>query len=141
VVVGLAMVGWVFRYRRPANVISSTYVTLSKFVRRVPIAERAGRIEPLILTGPQRYVRNPLYFGVIVIVLGWGLLTASTFVLLTAVLLLLWFRFVLIPFEERELCALFGDRYRKYMDETPALVPFSKRRQQASSRWRSDLSD
>ena len=125
---GVALAAWVFRYRSPANMIVSTYVTLAKLIGRIPMAEKAERTEPLVVSGPQKYVRNPLYLAVIVMVFGWALLTAYTFILVASVVLLLWFSLVLIPFEERELRVLFGDQWKKYSDETPALIPFTKRR-------------
>jgi protein-S-isoprenylcysteine O-methyltransferase Ste14 len=128
VVAGLALAGWVFRYRSPVTMMVSTYVTFTKLFQRVPMAEQSGRIEPLVIVGPQKYVRNPLYLGVIDLTFGWGLASASGFVLLGSLLLLLWFRLILIPLEERELRALFGEQYRKYSDEVPMLVPFTKRK-------------
>ena len=128
VVAGVALAVWLFKYRNPTNMIVSTYITLTKLFGRVPISERLGRTEPLVIRGPQKYVRHPLYLGVITIVFGWGLLTSSTFVLIAFVIILLWFRLVLIPFEERELQALFGDQYSRYMKDTPMLIPFTKRR-------------
>jgi protein-S-isoprenylcysteine O-methyltransferase Ste14 len=128
VIAGLAVAGWTFRYRRPSEMMLSTYVTFTKLLRRRPIAERLGRTEPLVVVGPQRYTRNPLYFGVIVMTFGWALAGDYTFVLVAAVLLLLWFRAVLIPFEERELSALFGGQYAKYKDQVPMLVPFTMRK-------------
>jgi protein-S-isoprenylcysteine O-methyltransferase Ste14 len=127
VVAGLAVTSWVFRYRHPADMVVSTYVTFMKLFKRTPTAELSGRTEQLVVSGPQRYVRHPLYFGIIVIVLGWALVSAYTFVLVASIAALLWFRLVLIPFEERELRALFGDQYTKYADDVPMLVPFTKR--------------
>jgi len=128
VLVGLVMMGWVFGYRKPADVMISTYVTFMKLFKGTPVAEMAGRTEPLLVGGPQRYVRNPLYFGIVVMVLGWAALTGYSFVFIATVALLLWFGLVLIPFEERELYALFGEQWKKYSDETPMLIPFTKRR-------------
>jgi uncharacterized membrane protein len=128
VVAGLAMMGWVFRYRRPTVMMISTYVTFVKLFKGTPAAARAGRTEPLMVGGPQRYVRNPLYFGIVVMVLGWAVLTGNSFVFIATVFLLLWFGLVLIPFEERELQALFGDEWRRYSEMTPMLVPFTKRK-------------
>lgn len=125
---GLAIMGWLLRYRRPSTVIVSTYVTLTKLFKRTPLAQRSGRTEPLVVEGPQRYVRNPLYFGVVVMILGWALLTAYSFLFVATLVLFLWFRLFLIPFEEKELHALFGEQYRAYSDETPAMIPFTKRR-------------
>ncbi len=46
-------------------------------------------------------------------VFGWGLVTATTYVLIASAAMLIWFRFVQIPFEESELCALFGDQVQE----------------------------
>jgi len=126
VLVGLAMMGWLFRHRNPAVVIVSTYVTLMKLFRRASLEERAARTEPLIVDGPQEFVRNPLYLGVIVMVLGWAMLSTSTFVFVATAVMLIWFGLVLIPFEERELSVLFGEEWKRYSEETPMLFPFTK---------------
>lgn len=131
---GFALIAWTFRNRSPATVIVSTYITLTKALKRTPVAEKAGRTEPLIVSGPQKYTRNPLYFGVLVMVLGWAILTATTFVFVATVVILLWFSLVIIPLEERELRALFGDEWIGYARETPMLVPFTKRRHRESSK-------
>ena len=128
---GLALMGWVFWYRRPTDMMVSTYVTFRKLFRGTPAAERGGRTEPLVVGGPQKYVRNPLYLGIVVMALGWAFLTAYSFVFVAMVALMLWFGLVLIPFEERELAALFGDEWRRYSDETPMLIPFTRRRKKA----------
>ncbi len=125
---GLAMAGWLFSYRKPSTVIISTYVTFAKLFRRVPLDQPSGRTEPLVVEGPQRYARHPLYFGVVVMILGWALLTAYTYIFVATLVVFLWFRFYLIPFEEKELYALFGGQYRTYSDETPTMIPFTKRR-------------
>ncbi|MDG6998709.1 MAG: isoprenylcysteine carboxylmethyltransferase family protein [Nitrososphaerota archaeon] len=76
--------------------------------------------------GPQKLVRHPLYLGALVELLGWGLLTNSTLNLIAMLVALIWYAAVQIPFEERELRALFVEQYVKYMRETPMLVPFTK---------------
>jgi protein-S-isoprenylcysteine O-methyltransferase Ste14 len=125
---GVTVANWLFRYRSSGDMIRSTYVTFSKMFRREPITQKAGRTEPLVLDGPQKYVRHPLYFGVIMIVLGVGLLISSTYFLIAGVIFVIWFSFVQIPFEEKELRALFGEQYAKYVEDTPMLVPFTKRK-------------
>ena len=125
---GAAFAGWVFRYRSPAGMIVSTYATFMKIFGRIPMAERSDRTESLVVVGPQRYTRNPLYFGVVLLVFGWGLYSATAYVLFAALLIALWFCVVLIPFEEKELLVLFGERYAEYSAEVPMLVPFTKRK-------------
>lgn len=126
VAAGLGMMGWTIMVRGPGNLIASTYITLMKFAKRKPLETRAGREEPLVVAGPHRYARSPLYFGVVVMVLGWGFLTAYSFILVTTLVIFLWFRLILIPFEEKELRALFGEQWDGYAAAVPMMVPFTK---------------
>ena len=128
VIAGLAVAGWIFVFRTPRSMIMSTYITFTKLFTRAPVSELLGRTEQLVVIGPQKYVRHPLYFGVIVMTFGWALLGGATFVLVGAVGLILWFWLILIPFEEKELKALFGEQYLRYMEDVPMLIPFTKRK-------------
>jgi len=120
--------GWLFRYRRPVDILVSTYVSFSKVMSRVRLEERSSRTEPLVVKGPYRYVRHPLYSGVVLLVLGWWLLLDHSFLLVSTILLLLWFNFVVAPFEEKELRAIFGEDYELYAKQIPKIIPFTKRR-------------
>lgn len=83
----------------------------------------------LVTAGPYRWIRHPLYATGIALFLAVGLIAANWFILLFALIALAGIRFVVIPLEERELLAKFGDQYRGYMHRTGALVPhFSGRR-------------
>lgn len=108
------------------DILISTYVTFSK-VRggRVRLEERSIRTEPLVVKGPYRYVRHPLYSAVVLLLLGWWLLLDYTFLLISDLLLLLWFNFVVTRFEERELRAIFGDDYEQYASRVPRIIPFT----------------
>ena len=123
---GLVLLGWLLRYRSPMDIIISTYVTFSKVGGgRMHLEERASRTEPLVVKGPYRYVRHPLYSDVVVLLLGWWLLLDFSFLLIAALLLLLWFSFVVTRFEERELRAIFGDEYEEYARRVPKIIPFT----------------
>jgi protein-S-isoprenylcysteine O-methyltransferase Ste14 len=124
--VGFIFLSWLFRYRRPRDILVSTYVTFSKVRReRTRLEERSSRTEPLVVKGPYRYVRHPLYSDVVLLLLGWWLLLDYSFLLISALLLLLWFDFVVTRFEERELRAIFGDDYEEYSRRVPRIVPFT----------------
>jgi protein-S-isoprenylcysteine O-methyltransferase Ste14 len=82
-----------------------------------------ARTEPLILSGPQRYVRHPLYLAVLVVILGWWLFLDYTLLLLLILFFFLWFRLVVIRFEERELRALFPEEYEAYARAVPMIFP------------------
>jgi protein-S-isoprenylcysteine O-methyltransferase Ste14 len=123
---GAGFLGWLFKYRRPADILISTYVTFSKAAKgQVHLEEQSGRTEPLVVKGPYRYVRHPLYSDVVLLILGWWLLLDCSFLLIAAFLLLLWFSFVVTRFEERELRAIFGDDYERYGSQVPRIIPFT----------------
>lgn len=125
---GIGLLAWVFRFRGPLSVLESTWVTFLKLARRVPLANPGGRTEPLVVAGPYRLVRHPLYSGVDGLTFGIAVLVAHPWALLGAVGLALWFLLVLAPFEERELLALFGPAYREYMARTRRFLPVGRRR-------------
>jgi Phospholipid methyltransferase len=126
----VALESYVMKYRRPFEVLVSTSETLMKLLRRRPISERKGRTEPFVPKGPYAYTRNPMYLCVVTIASGLGLAFSSTPLLVWGLLLTIWFSFVLIPFEEKELEALFGDSYADYKRQVPMLFPYGRRYRQ-----------
>ena len=125
--VGGVLVIWLLKFRQPAKMAESTYYTFRKMVTGAPAGELSGRVEPLIISGPQKYVRHPLYLGAILGFSGWSLLTGTTSDFIATLFIILWFLLVQIPFEEKEMRALFGEQYVRYMHDTPMLGPFTKR--------------
>jgi len=125
---GLAMIAWLFRYRRPSEVVTSTHATLRKLAFGGGLTAPIGRTEPLVIVGPYRVVRHPMYSGVLLFALGIGLAADHAWALLGALFLFLWFALVIAPFEERELRALFGPAYEAYARVTPRFVPLPRRR-------------
>src|SRR5215207_3242702 len=76
----------------------------------------------LVVAGPYRYVRNPLYDGDFCLILGAALLTRSCALVIVAALDLALLAFQL-PFEERDLGERFGAPYRRYCELVPRFVP------------------
>jgi protein-S-isoprenylcysteine O-methyltransferase Ste14 len=88
---------------------------------------RAGKSEPedepLRTQGPHRFVRHPLYAGLLLIL--WGRI-ADPFDLATA----LWASAYIalgIVLEEKKLIALYGMAYVEYRRRVPALIPWKGR--------------
>ena len=123
---GFLFMGWMFRYRKPAEILVSTYVTMRKFIRRTRPGDASARTEPLVLQGPQRHVRHPLYFADVVLLLGWWLVLDYTLLLVMAFFFFLWFNLVVIRFEEEELRALYGEQYEAYAKTVPRFFPSLK---------------
>ncbi len=76
----------------------------------------------LVVEGPYRYVRNPLYVTDFSLILSAGLLTRSWGLILLAALYLAQLALQL-PLEERELRGRFGEPYRRYCGLVPRFVP------------------
>ena len=80
---------------------------------RAPV--RVGLSPPhLVIAGPYRFSRNPMYVSGLFTWLGWTVFYGSPAVFIA--LLLLWaiFAYRVIPDEERQLEMLFGDDYLEY---------------------------
>ena len=72
----------------------------------------------LVTTGPYRYTRNPMYLGMVVMLLGVSLMFSLEWgVILTPVL---WFALdrLIIAREESYLTAKFGEPYREFLGRT-----------------------
>ena len=76
----------------------------------------------LVVEGPYRYVRNPLYGTDFSLIVGASLLTRSWALVLLAALYLAQLA-IQIPLEERELRERFGTPYRRYCELVPRFVP------------------
>jgi len=125
---GSILLLWLFKFRKPVDIVNSTYVTITKAISGVPLEDQYARTETLVIQGPYKYVRHPLYFDVVLLMVGWWLLLDYSFLLLSAIFLLLWFNYIVAPFEEKELKAIFGEQYERYSKEVPRIIPFTKRR-------------
>jgi protein-S-isoprenylcysteine O-methyltransferase Ste14 len=68
----------------------------------------------LVTDGPYRFSRNPMYVSAFLVWLGWAIFYGSPTVLVGLGLLWSLFAFRVIPREERQLEALFGDEFRDY---------------------------
>lgn len=99
VVIGLVLYSWclVFHYR---SYRASVRVSFSP--------------PHLVIAGPYRISRNPMYVSGLFAWLGWTVFYGSPAVFVALVLLWSVFTFRVIPYEERQLEALFGDDYLAY---------------------------
>lgn len=80
----------------------------------------AGR---LVTTGPYAYVRNPLYWGNMLIGTGFAVMANRPLGIAATVLLLLLLYSVVIRGEEEFLTATFGEEYERYRKQVPRLIP------------------
>ena len=79
----------------------------------------------LATTGIYGYVRNPMYVGLTLLLVGLGIALASDWTLVMTVAFALTIHFGVVLREERYLEAKFGDEYRQYKARVPRYgVPF-----------------
>lgn len=76
----------------------------------------------LVLTGPYRFVRNPMVIGTVLFLLGNAILLGSAGIFIyTVIIFLIMHFFVLV--EERSLVRRFGAEYTSYLKDIPRWLP------------------
>lgn len=79
--------------------------------------------ERLVVAGLYRYVRNPMYVAVSLIVFGQGLLFGSIDVLVYGLVACAGFIAFVLLYEEPSLRRKFGNEYRHYCEQVPRWIP------------------
>ena len=80
----------------------------------------------LVTDGPYRWIRNPLYTAGALLFTGLGLISASAFLLVGALVALVLVA-IRLPSEEAELEKRFGQAYRDYVRRTGRFLPRLRR--------------
>jgi len=103
--------------------VPTVYWVLSTLGSNVSETVLTKERHELVTSGPYRFVRHPLYVVGICLFLSVGLMAANAFILLWTLLTLIAVRFLVVPREEAELVAKFGEDYRRYQQMTGSLLP------------------
>ncbi len=119
--------------------VSSIFIILGLSIR-VWANGYAIKMGKLTTSGPYAYVRNPLYLGTMLIVIGFSLMLDITILSILFILVAFFVYVNTIRKEEEMLEAKFKDSYTSYRNKVPALIftifpyrpgekwPFSPRR-------------
>ncbi len=83
---------------------------------------RSEESEPFYTEGISGAVRHPLYFGGLLIILGFWLFSPTLANLITVIMLILYI-LMGIRWEEQKLAEQYGESYKKYQQEVPMLFP------------------
>ncbi len=76
----------------------------------------------MVTTGPYAYIRNPMYLGHIIFLVGVALVARSRLVFLLAAVVAWWFN-KRVGSDERQLEELWGEPYRTYKRSVPRWLP------------------
>jgi protein-S-isoprenylcysteine O-methyltransferase Ste14 len=88
----------------------------------------------LIVTGFYRYVRNPMYVGVVAVILGEALIVGDVRLLTHAAIVWLAFHIFVLAYEEPTLARTYGPEYETFRANVPRWVPrFTPWKSSASS--------
>jgi len=77
----------------------------------------------LVVRGLYRFVRNPMYVGVMLILLGESLAFRSTRILVYAAVVFVFFNLFVVLYEEPALNRKFGASYEEYLKSVPRWIP------------------
>ncbi|MBV9210974.1 MAG: isoprenylcysteine carboxylmethyltransferase family protein [Acidobacteria bacterium] len=82
----------------------------------------------LVVRGLYRYVRNPMYVGILSILLGEALLFSSWRLLEYAAVVFSFFFLFVALYEEPMLRGKFGESYRRYCKSVPRWIPWRRKK-------------
>ncbi|HWR72125.1 MAG TPA: isoprenylcysteine carboxylmethyltransferase family protein [Nitrospirota bacterium] len=77
----------------------------------------------LVVVGLYRHMRNPMYVGVLTLVMGWSLLFTSPILLCYTVVLAIGFHIRVLTHEEPWLESRFGNEWRQYRSAVNRWLP------------------
>lgn len=85
-----------------------------RFRRKGTTVNPTKQPDQLVTDGLYRISRNPMYLGMLMILLGVPLVQASLLGLLSPILFFLWMDRTIIPREEQVIGRFFGEPYQRY---------------------------
>lgn len=79
----------------------------------------------LVIRGLYRYTRNPMYLGVLTVLLGWTVMFQTMTVLVYTICVGICFYLFVVLYEERHLVRRFGAEYQDYCAKVHRWLPHS----------------
>ncbi len=77
----------------------------------------------LVVRGLYRYTRNPIYLGVLTVLLGWTVMFQGRALLIYAFCVGIGFHIFVVLYEERRLAQQFGAEYHDYCEKVGRWLP------------------
>jgi len=105
------------------HIDGSEFIGLKQIVRKMRGTYKPETLDEessLMIKGPYKYSRHPIYLFSIIIVIAWPAMDLFYFV--TAVCFVIYF-YIGSVIEEKKLVSLFGETYVKYQQSTGRILP------------------
>lgn len=77
----------------------------------------------LVILGPYRYTRNPMYVAALSAILGWTFHLADPMLLVYWLVVAICFHLFVVLYEEPHLLSLFGTKYSEYCSQVNRWLP------------------
>jgi protein-S-isoprenylcysteine O-methyltransferase Ste14 len=107
-------------------IVPGVWLLLDAFVRFARASGTPAPIAPtarLVVVGPYRFVRNPMYIAVVAIIVGQALLFGNWWVLVWGVAVAVAVALFVYGYEQPTLARDYGDEYARYCANVRAWVP------------------
>lgn len=117
-----SLIGFIFLIPGFYLIIMANYTLLYVYKFEPKNREPYGKPNVLVTTGPYSFTRNPIYLGVLILIIGFFLLIHNFLVLILWMAVYLLFRYKFISWEERYLYDTFGLEYTEYCEKTPRWI-------------------
>ena len=117
VIVATTLLIWIYGWKWRSASGHRAGIILASGIADPP--ERPKLTPSLLVRGPYRLTRNPIYIAYLGLWLGWALFFGSIGVLIAWLLLCLVANLMIVPQEERDLGAVFGEVYLQYKNRVP----------------------
>jgi protein-S-isoprenylcysteine O-methyltransferase Ste14 len=114
------------------SIIVGTAIAASGLTFRAFASGHVKKNEILTVSGPYAYTRNPLYFGSLVLAIGFAVASRSWWVVLVALVMFFAIYFPVIRSEEQFLRAKFPE-FSQYAESVPLLFPQFRAYQSSAS--------
>jgi len=79
--------------------------------------------QQFVVVGPYRYVRNPMYIGGLILLIGFGFYHRSASIVFSSSMFFLFFHLFVLFYEEPGLEKRFGQGYRDYKKSVKRWIP------------------
>lgn len=141
---------WVFRTRpRDVLALADPLVPLAEALILAGLAIRswaAGTLrkkKELATSGPYAWIRNPLYLGSFLMMVGFATLVHDLLTMWVVIGPVAWLYWQAVQTEERHMAELFPDQWPQYAASVPRFVPYKPVRPQLGAwslaQWRHNL--
>jgi len=116
----LRPIGWIFTFTGGSIGLTCVWLFLTAG-RGTPAPFDPPKV--FVATGPYRYVRNPMYVGAVIALVGIGFIVRSFSILILAALFWALAHIMVLYYEEPALKKRFGDSFARYTCEVNRWLP------------------